>query len=235
MTFDFCSEPGDVNVPTQIITPEQTHDFSIIFIHGLGQSNLTWKLVVQEAFAPALPSVKWILPQAPSDQPAAYYHGECRPSWFEISELPPTQDPNEDCQQIKNSVSAIEDLILGEVHAGMDPKRIFLVGFSQGAALALIVALSTLYELGGVVSLSGWIPHRARPLLMSTTMPILWCHGLSDDEIPYSYAQEAVAYLRSRLGISTRTLTFKEYEDLEHTIRTDELEDVVSWLSRVLG
>jgi lysophospholipase-2 len=150
------------------VQASEAHTASIIFVHGLGQSNATWRLVVQEALAPSLPFVKWILPQARSDLPVTYYQGSRRPSWFDISELPPNHsNVHENCDQIKESISIIENLILEEVHNGIEPRRIVLVGFSQGAALGLMVSFSTLYELGGVVSLSGWVPHRARPVSTS--------------------------------------------------------------------
>lgn len=61
-----------------------------------------------------------------------------------------------------SSVSHVEGWIQAEVHRGADPQRIILMGFSQGAALGLLVALTTLHDLGGVVSLAGWIPHNGR-------------------------------------------------------------------------
>lgn len=54
-----------------------------------------------------------------------------------------------------SSVSHVEGWIQAEVHRGADPRRIILMGFSQGAALGLLVALTTLHDLGGVVSLAG--------------------------------------------------------------------------------
>ena len=83
--------------------------------------------------------------------------GMLRPSWFDISQLPPHPAENDE-HRIASSVSVIEDLILSQIHSGIDPKRIFLMGFSQGAALSLMVGLTTLNELGGVISLSGWLP-----------------------------------------------------------------------------
>jgi lysophospholipase II len=143
---------------------------------GLGQTNLTWKMVVAEALAPELPNVQWILPHAyvtlqtleniglicprPS-RSVSLNQGRRRPSWFDIARLPP--GPNEfDEHGLLESVALIENLILSQVHAGIDSRRIVLVGFSQGAALSMTVALTTLYFLGGVVSLSGWIPPPAR-------------------------------------------------------------------------
>jgi lysophospholipase II len=87
--------------------------------------------------------------------------GQCRPSWFNVSHLPPYPDEFDEAA-IAGSVAIIENLILAQVHAGIDPRRIVLVGFSQGAALSMMVALTTLHDLGGVACLSGWIPRRAR-------------------------------------------------------------------------
>lgn len=44
------------------------------------------------------------------------------------------------------------------------PSKVALVGFSQGAALSMVLALTSLHDLGGVASLSGWIPHLSRPV-----------------------------------------------------------------------
>lgn len=63
---------------------------------------------------------------------------------------------------ISESISVIENIIIEQVHTGIDSRKIVLAGFGQGAALSLMVGLTSLYELGGVVSLSGWIPHRMR-------------------------------------------------------------------------
>lgn len=96
-----------------------------------------------------------------SPRPVSIHQGHRRPSWFDVTRHPP--NPNEfDEQAISESIGLIEDLILSQVHSGIDSRRIVLAGFSQGAALGMMVALSTLHYLGGVVSLSGWIPHRAR-------------------------------------------------------------------------
>ena len=124
-----------------------------------------------------LPNVEWVLPQAYVFQthllskPYSIYRSPSRPvslnpgqqcsSWFDIRSFPP------DCSEwdeaaMTSSVSHVEGWIQAEVHRGADPRRIILMGFSQGAALGLLVALTTLHDLGGVVSLAGWIPHKGR-------------------------------------------------------------------------
>lgn len=205
---------------------------AVIFIHGLGQSNLTWSLLVKEALAPKLPHVEWILPQA-NLRPVSLNQGQLRPSWFDIARLPP--DSREyDESVITESITRIESLILSQVHSGIGSRRIAIVGFSQGAALSLMTTFSTLHELGGVASLSGWIPERARHILTpAAKLPILWCHGLADNEIPIICGQDAVGYLRSSLGASN--LQFRTYRGLAHNICDEELNDLSLWLESVLG
>ncbi|ESK86238.1 lysophospholipase i [Moniliophthora roreri MCA 2997] len=209
---------------------------SVIFLHGLGHSNLTWKEVVTEALAPRLPNVQWILPQAPH-RPVSLNQGTLRPSWFDITNLPPQKDEWDETT-IAESIARIENIVLREVHSGVESSRIVLVGFSQGAALSLMTALSTLHELGGVVSLSGWIPHAARSSGMlihvgDTKMPILWCHGTSDTEIPLSMGIDAVEYLKSD-AVQLSEVDMKTYDGLEHRICDEELADLAEWLEGIL-
>lgn len=108
--------------------------------------------------------------------------GEHRPSWFDICSLPP-RDHEWDEVAITSSVSGVETWIQAEVYRGTDPHRIVLMGFSQGAALGLLVALTTLHELGGVVSLAGWIPHRGRQV--SPTLMMRAKRGLRHISVAY--------------------------------------------------
>jgi len=218
---------------TVVIPPQHAHTATVIFIHGLGQTNLTWKMVIAEVLAPELPNVQWILPHAPK-RSVSLNQGHRRPSWFDIARLPPRPDESDE-HGLSESVALIESLILSQVHAGIDSRRIVLVGFSQGAALSMTVALTTLYFLGGVVSLSGWIPPPARHMMHNAShLPVLWCHGTADKEIPISYADDAVAFLQNSIRIPPSKLQFRVYDDLDHTIHDNELNDIMLWLQRIL-
>ncbi|KAJ7456511.1 phospholipase carboxylesterase [Mycena latifolia] len=200
-------------LPEVVVIPaSQDHTASVIFVHGLGQTTFTWRAMIVEGLVPHLPHVEWVLPQA-SSKLVTYYRGMTRPSWFDIAALPPGDT---------------ENLILSQIHRGVDSRRIILVGFSQGAALSLMVALSTLHDLGGVASLSGWIPFRARDqMIASPNVPILWCHGMADTEIPIAVAADAVSYLRTHLRDKVQ---YKTYPDLGHTINDEEVNDLLAWL-----
>jgi len=216
------------------VTASQAHTATVIFIHGLGQSNLTWQTLVLESLAPMLPHVKWILPQA-IDRPVSLDNGKRGPSWFDIARLPPGNDEYDEVS-IAESIAAVENLILDQVHSGIDSHRIALVGFSQGAATSMMSALSSLHELAGVASLSGWIPHRARDMThAAAALPILWCHGTADDRIPLEYGKDAVSFLTGAAGISEEMVTFKIYEGLAHTTNATEINDLGIWLKTILG
>ncbi|KAI0063191.1 alpha/beta-hydrolase, partial [Artomyces pyxidatus] len=132
---------------------------TVIFVHGLGQTNESWTGMIAW-LSRHLPSIEWILPQAPLRAVTAYA-GASRSSWFDIATFPPGE-AEWDHNTMSASISVIESIIQTEVQAGIDSHRIILAGYSQGAALSLLVALTTLHELGGVASLSGWVPHQGR-------------------------------------------------------------------------
>lgn len=191
-------------------------------------------------------------------QPVTWNDGQPRHSWFDIENLPPTvcefDEPG-----ISESTEIIENIILSKVHGGSDTTKIVLAGFSQGAAQAMMVALTTLHDLGGVASLSGWIPRRMRNVsrycphfcvdvnyiaecdgsqqMIHTepNLPIFWGHGTADEEIPLDYAKESVEFLKGSLGIPERAVRFVEYDGLEHQTNYAEIEDFGRWLSEILS
>lgn len=83
------------------------------------------------------------------------------PAWFDIlsiSHAARTQDGDEDEEGLGESVNDLTQIIQSEIEAGISPDRIVIGGFSQGAALAMMLGLAGQLRLGGVVALSGYIP-----------------------------------------------------------------------------
>lgn len=68
----------------------------------------------------------------------------------------------EDEKGMLETVGLLQGLIDAEVAAGIDPSRIILGGFSQGAAMTLLTGLTTPTKLGGLVVLSGWLPMKEK-------------------------------------------------------------------------
>jgi lysophospholipase-2 len=68
----------------------------------------------------------------------------------------------------------------------------------------------------------------------TTTLPILWCHGIVDDVIPISYGEDALAFLRNSVGIPPLKLECHFYNGLGHAIEDNELNDTALWFQGVL-
>lgn len=170
-------------------------------------------------------------------RPVRFSAGRHRPSWFNIRTLPPGHDEWDEAG-IASSVAYVEALIQAEIHHGVDPHHIILMGFSQGAALSFMVALTATHQLGGVISLSGWIPHKGRDVSHNRTaicdecsddflqqitltephFPIFCGQGRDDTEIPTYYAEEAMGFLRNVLCFRETHLTIKQYDGLAHAV-----------------
>ncbi|MBC8042565.1 MAG: alpha/beta fold hydrolase [Rhizobacter sp.] len=125
---------------------------------------------------------------------------------------------------------------IGELAAQypVDASNVFIAGFSQGAILALSVALTEPEKVAGVVAMSGRLPPEKMITVASsgrlTNLPVLISHGISDPVIPVSQAREAKAMLET-LPVN---LTYREYP-MGHTISARSLADISLWLTARLG
>src|SRR5262245_48229102 len=92
------------------------------------------------------------------------------------------------------SSSAIEDYTLSAIddvrsHVRIDPRRIHLAGFGEGACIALQLGLSMSGMFSKIIAFNGWIPNSPLPLgfgaqrLRAIQRPrVLLGHGLEDAE-----------------------------------------------------
>lgn len=120
----------------------------------------------------------------------------------------------------------IDDLIAAH---GVDPKRVYLMGFSQGAIMSLAVALTQPEKVAGVIAMSGRLLAEIKPKIAEAdrlrNLSILMTHGLHDPVIPIKDARAANDYLSS-LPVQ---LNYREYS-MGHQITAECLKDIVAWL-----
>ena len=111
-----------------------------------------------------------------------------------------------------------------------DPARVYLLGFSQGAILALTLALTAPRLLAGVVACAGRIPPEVLPWAVapehSAGLPVLLLHGRVDKTLPLDWAQRA----RTILEGQRVALDYREY-DAGHALTPAMLEDAGAWLA----
>jgi phospholipase/carboxylesterase len=113
---------------------------------------------------------------------------------------------------------------------GTDPSHTFLLGFSQGAMMALGVLLEAPQPLAGVVALSGreptgLFPRRAAREAIAR-VPLLVAHGTRDDVLPVAEGRRT----RETFAGLSRDLTYREF-DVGHGLAEDEVRLVAGWLA----
>jgi phospholipase/carboxylesterase len=110
-----------------------------------------------------------------------------------------------------------------------DPDRIYLIGFSQGAAVAYATALREPGLIRGIAGLVGFAPDAsALPDLDGRLrdMPVFMATGLEDETVPYEQAQRAADLLR-RAGAD---LSYHEYRT-GHKMTSQAIADLGKWIA----
>lgn len=115
-----------------------------------------------------------------------------------------------------------------------DRRRVFLLGFSQGAIMSLGALAAAPAELAGVVALAG---HFDAALFDQDAaadavarVPLFVAHGTLDDVLPVASGRA----VRDHFGPRLRDFTYREYP-VGHTVGAAMLDDVAAWLAARLG
>ena len=133
-----------------------------------------------------------------------------------------------------SSALAVVGEVLGRIAAaGIPPERTVLLGFSQGACLALEYAARNARRFGGVVGLSGGLigpdgAGRHDSGSFEATPVFLGCSD-RDPHIPAARVGHAARVLKG-LGAE---VTMVLYPNLDHTVNQEEIEQVRGIMSRV--
>ena len=116
----------------------------------------------------------------------------------------------------------------------IDPKKLLVLGFSQGGVMAYSLALANPKRFAALVALSSWLPKELVPHLNISdamqSLPTLVHHGTEDSTIEVARARDSVERLRAM----KLPVTFREYE-MGHEIRPRSLLDVSAWLDQTVG
>jgi phospholipase/carboxylesterase len=152
-------------------------DALVILLHGYG-SNGADLISLAPYWAPLLPGAAFVAPNAIEPVPEAPGGYQ----WFPISQL----DPRLMEQGVRMAAPSVDRFIDRELErAGLDASRLLLVGFSQGAMMALHVGLRRQRQLAGILGFSGVLVGGARLTEeMASKPPILLIHGDRDPTIP---------------------------------------------------
>jgi phospholipase/carboxylesterase len=109
-----------------------------------------------------------------------------------------------------------------------DPGQLYLMGFSQGAAVAYAVAMGYPGLVKGIVGLVGFVPVNSYAAEETTAMkdlPIFMAVGVDDPYIPLDRTQSCAETLRK----SGALLAYHEYQT-GHRLNAKGMRDLEGWL-----
>jgi predicted esterase len=153
-------------------------------------------------------------------------------TWYPHSFLSPLQQ-NE--PGLSSGLAVIADLLKQVQAAGLPPEKTILLGFSQGACLALEFAARNAQRYGGVAGLSGGLigpddaPRDYQGSLNGTPV-FLGCSDV-DPHIPKERVQETARILSGLDGEVTERL----YPNMGHTVNQDEIDFVRGMMAALLA
>jgi phospholipase/carboxylesterase len=193
----------------------------VVMVHGwAGDESVTW--VFKQTIPP---EAAIITPRAPLQLPEKGF------AWFQYQDktdfVPDPETFTEGLHRLEQFLTSLPALY------PVDPARLILMGFSQGAMISNALALTQPERVKGVVSLAGGIP-QAPELLQSSTpldgLPVFIAHGTRDETVPLSAAQQA-RDIYSRQGAK---VTYQEY-DAAHKMSSQGMKDLKEWLAEQLS
>ena len=208
----------------------KTHEYSvlIVWLHGLGAPAEDFKFLADNMSLPENLGVKFILPQAPA-QSVTLNGGMVMPAWYDIVGL--DRNSPQDIDGALRSLKEIESIIQSEIDNASSSVKVFLGGFSQGGALALLIATRTSYNLSGVICCSGYLLQDATSASATNQISkgkpsIFICHGEEDDVVKKEWGLKAYNDLKHK-GFDVE---WRSYAHLGHSVSPTELNDISNFL-----
>lgn len=203
---------------------------AVIWLHGMGVDNNDFAPFPDEILDFGGPVCRFILPNAPVREISAHPGYPLR-AWYDVRS--DKIDDNEDRAGTRETAARISLLIKDVEKAGIPRSRIFLGGFSQGAAAALYAGLREEEPVAGIVALSGYLP-LAGTLFSEITpagrkTPVFMAHGLFDSVISPLTAKRSAQVIQE-INPDFRWLPF----DMDHEICQDELAALAQFLRQHL-
>ncbi len=152
-------------------------------------------------------------------------------AWYPNSFLAPIASNEPD---LSSGFAVITSLLDQLAQVGIPAERTIILGFSQGACLALEYTARHARRYGGVVGLSGGLigpdgTPRDYPGSLAGTPVFLGCSDM-DPHIPKERVEQAAGVLRPLGG----NVTLRLYPHMDHTVNQDELHFVQGMMASLL-
>lgn len=208
---------------------------SLIVLHGLGTTGSDFAPLLAGMDLGAVGPVRCVLPNAPMR--SVSFNQTDMHAWYDAAPPDARRQAVQPADEagLLASERIVQALIEREEGRGMASERIALMGFSQGAVLALHTGLRAPQRLAAVVALSGYLPLGARTLQSESSaanqrLPIFLAHGEQDEVVVIDRARVA----RTNLQAMGHLVDWRSYP-MGHEVDDAELADLGAWLTGVWG
>ncbi|KNH07366.1 lysophospholipase II [Perkinsela sp. CCAP 1560/4] len=177
-----------------IVEPAAPSESTLIWCHGQGETGESWKRFVAEKLAPSLPSMRFVLPTAPTRRLLRDPSRETAAWWdYQTAEA----DSAPDWSDLLVSNMGISHLAQAE-HRRLSSSgangKLFLGGFREGATLGMYSLYTSIFPYAGILLVGEYGPEDGIQL-PSTRVPCMV--GALDvyDMIPLKLQNEMVRFL----------------------------------------
>ncbi len=194
---------------------------AVIWLHGLGADGNDFVPVLNVMDFTRVPGIRFVFPHAPK-RPITINGGMVMRGWYDITDM--SIATRQDTQGVKESAELLNRLIEQQIAAGIDNKKIFLAGFSQGGAIALYTGLTTDHHVAGIIALSTYVPLADR-VEIKNHPEIFYAHGEYDPVIPLELAKKSHDWLLSHNIIPA----WHQYR-FQHEVSMEEIAELNQWL-----
>ncbi|KAF0982458.1 hypothetical protein FDP41_011388 [Naegleria fowleri] len=176
-----------------------------------------------------------IVPSAPK-RAVTMYRGRVTNAWFDVKSHNRIANVEEDIAGMTESKKLLDEIISIQMMS-FKSHRIVIGGFSQGGAMSILVASQSPHTLGGIISVSGFVPMRTKfskasdmVLRQNAQTPFYILHGDDDIIVNYSLiAKRSYDWLEEVKTITNR----KIYKHVGHFISEEEKKDLKAILAQL--
>jgi phospholipase/carboxylesterase len=194
----------------------------VVLLHGYGADGNDL-IDIGRAWAPMMPGTAFVSPHAP--QPCA--DAPMGRQWFPLS----LTDLDRLWPGVEAAAPALNAFLDADLaRLGLSQARLALVGFSQGAMLALHVGARRDPPIAGIIGYSGYLVGPEHLAKTRSRPPILLVHGDDDMTVPVLALHAAAP----PLGAAGFQVEWHVRPGLGHGIDMDGLRLGADFLSRVL-
>jgi phospholipase/carboxylesterase len=203
-------------------------EFAVILMHGLGADASDFVPLVPELRLANGPAVRFVFPNAPQIAVTAN-SGYVMRAWYDIRSFE-SIDRQVDETGIEASCATVRQLIEAQNQRGIPASKVFVAGFSQGAAMTYSAGLTHPEALAGLIVMSGYVPSRrlieSNFSIANRDTPIFAAHGTFDDILPIQLGEAARDFARAQ-GCSVEWNAYP----MPHSVCAEEIEALGAWLS----